>query len=122
MARSAIASMDDPTRADLLRAHPPIGAAPSLLAHRSVLSYGEQGGAADRQPDCAATLATLNRRYETRFGFPFVEWVAGRPLEAIVAVLEARLGGDRSSELAFGCSALVSIAQDRLSHLRTVHP
>jgi 2-oxo-4-hydroxy-4-carboxy--5-ureidoimidazoline (OHCU) decarboxylase len=62
-----------------------------------------------------ARLDGLNDAYESRFGFPFVEWVAGRPKAAIVAVLEARLQRDRDTELAAGCEALLAIARDRLA-------
>ncbi len=84
---------------------------------RSPLSWAEQGG--DRSTDLATArrLHDLNQRYEARFGFPFVEWVAGRPLSAIAEVMEHRLGNDRSTELEKGSAALVSIARDRLRPL-----
>jgi 2-oxo-4-hydroxy-4-carboxy--5-ureidoimidazoline (OHCU) decarboxylase len=96
-AGAAIAAMDGPTRVALLRAHPRIGADP-------------------------AALAALNDEYETRFGFPFVEWVAGRPQEAIVAVLAERLGRTRDEELEAGVAALAAIARDRLTTLRSAAP
>lgn len=109
--------MDQPTRADLLRAHPRIGDDPAALAGRSPLSYQEQGANQSRVPETTAILAALNDRYEARFGFPFVEWVAGRPPEAIVEVLERRLARHRSVQMEAGCIALVAIAQDRLRRL-----
>lgn len=58
-------------------------------------------------------------RYEARFGFPFVEWVAGRPLEEIADVMEQRMVNERSEELDKGSAALVAIARDRLSRIET---
>jgi 2-oxo-4-hydroxy-4-carboxy--5-ureidoimidazoline (OHCU) decarboxylase len=112
-AEQAIAAMDPATRAVLLRAHPRIGAPPVELARRSVTSLAEQGGAAE-EPAVLARLAAGNDAYEARFGFPFVEFVAGRSRRSIIAVLEDRLRRDRDTELAAGCEALVAIARDRL--------
>lgn len=119
-ARSAIASMDERARAELLQAHPRIGADPAALIRTSTSSWREQGAATRRDPAVSATLATLNDEYEDRFGFPFVEWVAGRTPEAIAEVLSARLERGRDAEMEAGCAALVSIATDRLSQLQTV--
>ncbi len=116
-AEAAIATMDDASRAVLLQAHPRIGAPPAELARRSVLSYREQSGATAAASGTAAVLDARNDEYEARFGFPFVEWVAGRPKDAIVAVIDRRIERDRRTELDAGCAALVAIARDRLSRL-----
>ena len=112
-AEAAIAAMDDATKVELLRSHPPIGAPAAALDLRSPTSLAEQGGSdADR-----ATLSRLRRAndaYEHRHGFPFVEWVAGRSRAEMCDVLESRTGRDRETELAAGCAALVAIARDRL--------
>ncbi len=121
-AAEAMSAMDDPTRCALLRAHPRIGTDPATLARRSVLSYREQGGGTFTSDAAARRLSSLNDRYEARFGFPFVEWVSGRPPEAMVAVLEGRLRRDRRCELDAGCAALVAIARDRLQSLRSARP
>jgi 2-oxo-4-hydroxy-4-carboxy--5-ureidoimidazoline (OHCU) decarboxylase len=62
-------------------------------------------------------LSAANARYEARFGFPFVDWVAGRPLEEMILVIESRLTSVPSSELSRGCRALVAIARDRLEKI-----
>jgi 2-oxo-4-hydroxy-4-carboxy-5-ureidoimidazoline decarboxylase len=121
-AAEAIAAMDDPTRSALLGAHPRIGTDGATLARRSALSFREQGGDVAPSDAVARRLASLNDRYEARFGFPFVEWVAGRPPEAMIAVLERRLLRDRRRELDAGCEALVAIARDRLRCLRSACP
>ena len=117
-ARAAIEAMDDLERAVLLVAHPRIGADPNELARRSHMSWSEQGGDGPTSTDVTARLAELNDRYEEIFGFPFVEWMAGRPRAALVPVLEARLARPRDVELAAGCAALLAIAADRLARLR----
>lgn len=104
-------------RVALLRAHPRLGQDPEVLLTHSVTSWNEQGGGAD--PETAVRLAQLNDRYEARFGFPFVEWVAGRPLALIAEVMEDRLVADRADELARGCAASVAIARDRLSRIES---
>jgi 2-oxo-4-hydroxy-4-carboxy--5-ureidoimidazoline (OHCU) decarboxylase len=115
-ARASVAGMDDETRVALLRGHPRLGAPPGQLAARSPRSWEEQGGW-ERAFDIDRQLEDLNVRYEERFGFPFVEWVAGRPLSAIVPVITERLQRDRATELRAGCEALVAIAADRLTRL-----
>ena len=118
-AEAEIAGMDDATRAELLGAHPRIGADPTVLAARSPLSWSEQGGAATTDPATLAALDAANDAYEQRFGFPFVHWVAGRSKAEMLVVLEGRLRRDRATELDAGCAALVAIARDRLAHLRS---
>jgi OHCU decarboxylase len=122
LAETEIATMGDAERAELLNAHPRIGASPASLAARSTLSHGEQGGTAGADPEVLARLDALNDRYQARFGFPFVEWVAGRSRRQMVGAIEARLGEDRDQELAAGCAALVAIARDRLSRLVRLGP
>jgi 2-oxo-4-hydroxy-4-carboxy--5-ureidoimidazoline (OHCU) decarboxylase len=113
-AEAAITMMAEEEKIALLRGHPRIGEDPDRLAVISPISLKEQGGHSAN----AATLATLgdlNQRYEARFGFPFVEWVAGRRPDTMVEVLEGRLERARPVELDAGCAALVAIARDRLS-------
>jgi 2-oxo-4-hydroxy-4-carboxy--5-ureidoimidazoline (OHCU) decarboxylase len=116
LAESVIASMDAATQSELLKAHPRIGADPATL---SPASFSEQAGAAPADPATLARLEVLNVAYEERFGFPFVEFVAGRPKEAIVAVLESRLERPVDVERRAGCAALAAIARDRLGKLRS---
>jgi 2-oxo-4-hydroxy-4-carboxy--5-ureidoimidazoline (OHCU) decarboxylase len=115
VAEAAISSMDAPTQAHLLAAHPRIGADPSRL---SALSYREQGGGTPSEAAVVERLDILNAAYEERFGFPFVEWVAGRDKSAILAVLEYRLTRSVEEEREAGCRALIAIARDRLGKLR----
>lgn len=118
-AQREIDNMDDRQRAALLHAHPRLGQAPGALRERSVSSWREQGGGVALDQATAVRLEELNQRYEERFGFPFVEWVAGRPLSEMVGAIERRLNRDRPAELDAGCAALVAIARDRLSRFET---
>jgi 2-oxo-4-hydroxy-4-carboxy-5-ureidoimidazoline decarboxylase len=106
--------MDAHTQTELLAAHPRIGADPATL---SPASRREQAAAATTA-DTLMQLEALNRAYEDRFGFPFVEFVAGRSRQAMVGVLEARLAGSAEAERHAGCLALVAIAHDRLARLQ----
>jgi 2-oxo-4-hydroxy-4-carboxy-5-ureidoimidazoline decarboxylase len=70
----------------------------------------EQRGA---EPEVLAELAALNLAYETRFGFRFVVFVAGRTRAALLPVLRERLERSREEELETGLRELVTIAIDR---------
>lgn len=116
-AGEVIASLPYGEKLRLLRAHPRIGERPERLRRRSALSYAEQGGdVTDAAVD--ARLAELNTTYEVRHGFPFVEFVAGRPRAALVEVLARRLQRPTDQELAAGLDAVLAIARDRLTKLR----
>lgn len=116
-------AMPEEDQIELIDAHPRIGAPPRSM---SAASFVEQGH--DRQPDSEAEAETvaaharrgiqadldrLNARYEARFGFHFVVFVAGRPLSQIVPLMEARLGADRGAELRIALADVVAIARDR---------
>ncbi len=118
-AEAAIAEMDDVTRVALLGAHPRLGTDPVTLAARSRTSWAEQGGATPVDEVTRAALDARNEEYERRFGFPFVEWVAGRSRAEMVTVIDARLRRDRDCELDAGCAALVAVARDRLARIRS---
>ncbi len=121
-AEAEIETMNDAERTALLRAHPRLGAAPAELRIRSATSYVEQGSGAVLDDGVSQQLAALNRQYEEQFGFPCVEWVAGRPLAELVPVLMVRLRRSRATELAAGCAALVAIARDRLRRFHPTEP
>ncbi len=109
-ARTLLDAMSVADRIAVLNAHPRIGADPRWL---SADSRREQGG----QPDEAVLreLADLNERYERRFGFRFVVFVADRPKAQTVPVLQERLRRTRDEELATAVDELMAIARDRLT-------
>jgi 2-oxo-4-hydroxy-4-carboxy--5-ureidoimidazoline (OHCU) decarboxylase/GNAT superfamily N-acetyltransferase len=67
-------------------------------------------------------LAMLNELYEQRFGFRYVVFVAGRPRDAIVPLLEHALVNDREVELRRAVDDAIFIAGDRLRRLRGLGP
>ncbi|KAG5457366.1 MAG: Oxo-4-hydroxy-4-carboxy-5-ureidoimidazoline decarboxylase [Olpidium bornovanus] len=103
-------------RLAVVNAHPAIGAPPKLL---SALSYAEQGYTRNPHVDDAeitARLQELNRVYETKYGFRFVEFVNGRPKKDIIPVIEKRLrDGTVDSELEAGLAEMMKIARNRLT-------
>ena len=116
-ARDVAHRMPERDQVELLDAHPPIGAATAAM---SALSRREQGHAAASEPDLAERLRDLNERYERRFGFRFVIFVAGRSRAEIAPLLEAALVRDRAAELRRGLDDVVAIAGDRLRALGAI--
>ena len=125
-AREIAREMPEAEQIELLDAHPRIGADPAAV---SALSYAEQGYEAEEEeagedaphPDAwvADELAALNDAYESRFGFRFVVFVAGRPRRDIIPILERALTADRDEELRRGVDDVIHVAADRLAKLRT---
>ncbi|MBO0706670.1 MAG: hypothetical protein J2P39_15195, partial [Candidatus Dormibacteraeota bacterium] len=70
--------LSEAERVETLAAHPRIGADPARLSEHSRAEQGE-----DRVPE----LEDLNRRYEERFGFRFVTFVARRPKREVAEEL-----------------------------------
>jgi 2-oxo-4-hydroxy-4-carboxy--5-ureidoimidazoline (OHCU) decarboxylase len=106
-AREIARSLSDEEKREVLDAHPPIGARRGL----SPRSRAEQGS--DDDPAVLAELEELNRRYEDRFGFRFVVFVAGRPRREIVPILRDRVERTREQELETAVDELVQIALAR---------
>jgi 2-oxo-4-hydroxy-4-carboxy--5-ureidoimidazoline (OHCU) decarboxylase len=121
-AREVARTMPEADQVELLNAHPVLGADPATV---SAASHEEQGydapGEADAQP-MLEELAILNEVYESRFGFRFVLFVAGRPLASIGPLIEAAMRNDRAAELARGLDDVIDIAADRLGRQRGEDP
>jgi 2-oxo-4-hydroxy-4-carboxy-5-ureidoimidazoline decarboxylase len=121
VARAEAHSMPEAEQLELVDAHPRLGAPPASVSR---LSFGEQGfdrdaaatiaADAGRERDRLATeLERLNRAYETRFGFRYCVFVAGRPLPELLRDMAAALGREREAELHRALDAVVHIAIDR---------
>lgn len=121
-AREVARTMPEADQVELLNAHPVLGADPATV---SAASFDEQGydspADADAQP-MLEELAMLNEVYESRFGFRFVVFVAGRPLSSIGPLIEAAMRNDRAAELARGLDDVIDIAADRLGRERGEYP
>lgn len=103
------ATMPAVEQIELIDAHPRLGAPPASV---SEASFREQGY--DRDTTTAiAELDRLNAVYESRFGFRFCVFVAGRSRAELVPVIEAALDADRNSEIRRAVHDVVAIARDR---------
>jgi 2-oxo-4-hydroxy-4-carboxy-5-ureidoimidazoline decarboxylase len=134
-AREIAHAMPEDEQLELVAAHPRIGADPNIL---SAASHREQGYASDGERDLVAEadedevpgepahvaeeLAMLNEIYEAHFGFRYVVFVAGRPREEIVPLMEVALRNDRAAELRRAVDDTIYIAHDRLLGLRPPEP
>jgi 2-oxo-4-hydroxy-4-carboxy--5-ureidoimidazoline (OHCU) decarboxylase/GNAT superfamily N-acetyltransferase len=109
--------LSDDEAVELVNAHPRIGSDPTGMSR---MSKNEQGFDAD--PDEPSwvdeELAGMNEVYEDRFGFRYVTFVAGRPREQVIPLIEASLRNDREAELRRAVADCVAIAEDRLRRLR----
>jgi 2-oxo-4-hydroxy-4-carboxy--5-ureidoimidazoline (OHCU) decarboxylase len=105
-ADKVLAELTEQEQREALNAHPAIGAR-NLSEH----SAAEQSGGG--HPAVLTELAYLNQVYEEKFGFRFVVFVAGRPKDEILKVLQERLERSREEELETGLHELVAIARDR---------
>lgn len=118
-ARAIAHAMPEVEQVELVDAHPRLGAPPGTV---SPMSYVEQGYAAAAGPagpatpdldvdvDVAAELERLNAAYESRFGFRYCVFVAGRPRAALLPDMAAALAADRDAELHRALDAVVDIA------------
>lgn len=109
------------TEADWLEAfshHPKIGDRASLEARFPAthdLSAKEQAGVGGASTGVLDALAEANQRYFERFGFIFIVCASGKTAEEMLALLNSRLGNDRSSELRIAAEEQAKITALRLS-------
>jgi 2-oxo-4-hydroxy-4-carboxy--5-ureidoimidazoline (OHCU) decarboxylase len=110
-------AMPEDEQVELVDAHPRLGAAPGSV---SALSFVEQGYAAgsgvteaESAAQVAAELDRLNEAYESRFGFRYCVFVAGRSRAKLIPDMAAALNADRSVELERAIRAVIDIARDR---------
>jgi len=122
-ARAVARELPEEAQVELLDAHPRIGAAPAEISPHS---RQEQGYDAQEPPDDRAwvgnELEALNDAYESRFGFRFVVFVAGRPRAEIIPILERALHADPEEERRRGLDDVVLIAADRMRTERGPEP
>jgi len=118
-ARAIAREMPEAEQIELLDAHPRIGADPTVV---SDLSRHEQGQGQASETWVGEELIALNEAYESRFGFRFVVFVAGRPRVDIIPLLEWSLRAERDAELRRGLDDVALIASDRMKALRGPRP
>ncbi len=110
--------MPEDEQIELINGHPRIGADPASVSPTSFREQGYDRAPPSTDPELAERLARLNEAYESRFGFRFVVFVAGRPRAAIANFLESRLSAQREDELTRALSDVFAIARSRLQKLR----
>jgi 2-oxo-4-hydroxy-4-carboxy--5-ureidoimidazoline (OHCU) decarboxylase len=131
-ARETAHAMPEAEQLELLAAHPRIGADPASLSRLSEREQGYVPDAGEEDEDgdeqvgepvyVGEELAMLNEIYEAHFGFRYVVFVAGRPREAIIPLMEVALRNDRAAELRRAIDDAIYIAADRLASLRGAEP
>lgn len=121
-ARAVARGLPEAEQVSLLDAHPRIGADPATVSELSHREQGYDGGTSGAPAWVADELLALNEAYETRFGFRFVVFVAGRPRADIIPILERALHADREEELRRGLDDVVLIARERYERLRGPRP
>jgi 2-oxo-4-hydroxy-4-carboxy--5-ureidoimidazoline (OHCU) decarboxylase len=110
---------------ELVDAHPRLGAPPASVSAMSFVEQGYDPAAAEQaahdaeadRASVAAELDRLNAAYESRFGFRYCVFVAGRPRSALLEDFAAALEADRLVELRRAIDAVIDIAADRASKL-----
>ncbi|EGG22030.1 allantoinase [Cavenderia fasciculata] len=122
VADTIIQKCSDQDKILIINAHPRIGVNPADIKTQSTLSFREQGCDNEQLNEeverVYQALQQLNEQYETKNGFKFVVFVAGRPKSEIVKVLEQRLQNNNTmDELKIGLSDMTTIARDRLKKL-----
>ena len=114
------ASLDEHDWLEAFRAHPKIGerkAATDQSQQAQSWSAQEQAGVAQALSETRELLAELNHQYEARFGFIFIVCATGKSPEEMLAILQARIGNDRSRELVIAAEEQRKITRLRLEKL-----
>ena len=103
----------------LLRAHPELAGRAAVRGELTADSTQEQSGAGLTacSPAEYAQLTDLNRRYNEKFGFPFILAVKGYDRAGVIREFARRVERDRASELAEGLAQVARIAYLRLDAL-----
>lgn len=109
----------DDERLALLRAHPHLAGRAALAGAITAASANEQASAGllSCTPDELARIAELNRRYNARFGFPFILAVGGLDRQRILDEFSRRVVGERGVEIREGLAQVARIARLRLDAL-----
>lgn len=103
----------------LLQAHPELAGKAAVRGELTADSTREQAGAGLDQcsPSEYARLNDLNRRYNAKFGFPFILAVTGHDRHGILKEFARRVEQDRAAEFAEALRQVAKIARFRLEAL-----
>ena len=100
--------------------HPKIGDVGSLKAkytNSKALASGEQALVSEADEQVLVDLAQGNSDYLEKFGFIFIVFASGKSAQQMLALLQARIGNSRASELVNACEQQRLIFQRRLEAL-----
>lgn len=105
----------------MLRAHPELAGRAAVRGELTPDSANEQSGAglAQCSPAEFAHITELNRRYNDKFGFPFILAVKGYDRAGILREFARRVEGDRRAEIEECLAQIARIARFRLDTLVT---
>ena len=99
----------------LIRAHPDL-VGEAVLTNESRAEQ-KSAGLADLSPEEIERFRDFNRRYQEKFGFPFVICARLNKKEAIMQAFPARLENSREQEIETALGEIFKIAELRLSDL-----
>jgi len=109
----------DAEKLALLRAHPELAGKAAVRGDLTDDSTKEQSGAglAQCSPEEFAAITELNRRYNAKFGFPFILAVKGYDRAGILREFARRVERDRAAEFAECLAQVARITRFRLKML-----
>ena len=112
-------TMEESDWMEAFACHPRIGGRPPrrtvhASAQSAAWSRQEQSPAASAAGRVSAELAAGNALYEQRFGFTYIVCATGKGAEEMLAILNRRLGSDRTTELIEAAEQQRQITQIRL--------
>jgi 2-oxo-4-hydroxy-4-carboxy-5-ureidoimidazoline decarboxylase len=112
-----VRSASEEERLQLIRAHPELAGKAAVRGELTAESTREQKGAGLDQcsPEEFAQLQELNRRYNEKFGFPFVIAVKGHDRQSIIRHLSNRLANERAAEAGECIEQIIKIGGFRLA-------
>ncbi|MGO4330438.1 2-oxo-4-hydroxy-4-carboxy-5-ureidoimidazoline decarboxylase [Cupriavidus sp. 2TAF22] len=117
--RAIVDGAGDAAQIKLVRAHPELAGKAAVRGELTAESTREQSGAGLDQ--CSAEefeqLQTLNRRYNEKFGFPFILAVRGYDRAGIIGEFARRAANEPAAELQTCINQIHRIAQFRLNDL-----
>ena len=106
-------------RLALLRAHPELAGKAAIAGDMTAASIDEQSsaGLGACTPDEFARITELNRRYNERFGFPFILAVRGLDRRRIIDEFARRVERERDVEFNEALAQVARITRMRLDAL-----
>jgi 2-oxo-4-hydroxy-4-carboxy-5-ureidoimidazoline decarboxylase len=114
---AAVRSASDDERLRLIRAHPELAGRAAVRGELTEESTREQKGAGLDQcsPEEFERMQDLNRRYNEKFGFPFVIAVKGHDRQSILENFARRLQNERAAEADECIEQIIRIGGFRLA-------